>query len=142
MGNYLGIGWKLPVGVLPVGLLLPVGVRPAAGPRPGTIVTAAGEERIRESIRMILSTAPGERLMRPDFGCAIHDLVFAPNDAATAGRAAGAVREALVAWEPRIELLRVEVEPGAEPEPLLIEVEYRIRATDSRYNLVYPFYLE
>ena len=126
MGDYLGIGWRLPVGV----------------DSSGAIATAAGEERIRESIRMILATAPGERIMRPEFGCAIHDLVFAPNDGATAGRAAGAVREALVLWEPRIELLRVEVVPGAEPELLLIEVEYRIRATDSRYNLVYPFYLE
>jgi phage baseplate assembly protein W len=101
------------------------------------------EESIRQAVWIILSTAPGERVMRPDFGCGIHDLVFAPNSPGTAGRVAGEVRQALVRWEPRIDLLDVQAtaQPG-EPNTLLIRIEYRVRTTNSRFNLVYPFYLE
>jgi hypothetical protein len=92
---------------------------------------------------MILGTARGERVMRPDFGCGIHDLVFAVNNATTAGRVVGEVRQALIQWEPRIDVLDVTASPDAtEPNRLLIEIEYRVRATNSRFNLVYPFYLE
>jgi phage baseplate assembly protein W len=81
--------------------------------------------------------------MRPDFGCAIHDLVFAPNSAATQGMAEHHVREALLRWEPRIEVLDVTaVASGGQDEELLIGINYRVRTTDSRFNLVYPFYLD
>jgi Bacteriophage baseplate protein W len=101
------------------------------------------EEGIRQSIWMILSTAPGERVMRPDFGCSIHDLVFRINDARTAGAVAAAVRAALALWEPRIDVLDVYAAPDpSRPDRLLAEINYQVRATNSRFNLVYPFYLE
>jgi phage baseplate assembly protein W len=101
------------------------------------------EESIRESIWIILGTAPGERVMRPDFGCGIHDLVFAVNGAETVGRVTNLVRQALIQWEPRIDVLNLAVSPGAsQPNLLLIQIDYRVRATNSRFNLVYPFYLE
>ena len=81
--------------------------------------------------------------MRPDFGCGIHDLVFAVNSPGTAARVASEVRQALVRWEPRIDLLRADaaVDPRR-ANRLLIEIEYRVRSTNNRFNLVYPFYLE
>ncbi len=101
------------------------------------------EEGIRQSIWMILSTAPGERVMRPDFGCGIHELVFGVNDARTAGAVAGAVRSALTLWEPRIDVLDVYAAPDASRSNLmLVEINYQVRSTNSRFNLVYPFYLE
>jgi uncharacterized protein len=108
----------------------------------GEVALSVGEDDIQEAIWIILSTAFGERLMHPDFGCGIHDLVFAPNNAGTAGLARYYVEDALVRWEPRIDIeeVVVQAEP-AEPELLLISVTYRMRSTDSRYNLVYPFYL-
>jgi hypothetical protein len=106
------------------------------------IALAAGEEDIQQAIWIILSTALGERVMRPDFGCGIHDLVFAPNNTGTAGMARFYVEDALRRWEPRIDLEEVEVQADpTEPELLLISVSYQVRTTDSRYNLVYPFYL-
>jgi len=102
-----------------------------------------GEEGIRQSIWTILGTSPGERLMRPDFGCGIHDMVFGVNNAATANAVAGAVREALAVWEPRIDVLDVYAAADpSRPNLLVIEVNYRVRSTNSRFNLVYPFYLE
>jgi phage baseplate assembly protein W len=101
------------------------------------------EDSVRQAIRIILGTAKGERVMRPDFGCGIHDLVFAVNDSATRGLAEYEVREALLRWEPRIEVLQVKASAsGMQGEQLLISVDYRVRATDNRFNLVYPFYLE
>ena len=108
----------------------------------GEVALSDGELDIQEAIWMILSTAFGERLMHPDFGCGIHDLVFAPNNTGTAGLARFYVEEALIRWEPRIDVEEVEVQADpAQPELLLISVSYRVRTTDSRYNLVYPFYL-
>jgi uncharacterized protein len=108
----------------------------------GEVALSEGEVDIQEAIWMILSTAFGERLMHPDFGCGIHDLVFAPNNIGTAGLARFYVEDALVRWEPRIDVEEVEVQADpTEPELLLISVSYRVRTTDSRYNLVYPFYL-
>ena len=108
----------------------------------GEVALSEGEEGIQEAIWIILSTAYGERLMHPDFGCAIHDLVFAPNDTGTAGLARHYVEEALIRWEPRIDIEEIEVQADYDqPEQLLISVGYRVRMTDSRYNLVYPFYL-
>jgi Bacteriophage baseplate protein W len=113
----------------------------------GRIALAGADEGLRQSIRSILSTAPGERVMRPDFGCAVADFVFAVNDDATAAAVSAAVREALAVWEPRIDVLDVFATPGnaaADPEAaevLLVEINYEVRATNSRFNLVYPFYL-
>ena len=85
----------------------------------------------------------GERVMRPDFGCAIHELVFAPNSATTRGMAEHYVREALLRWEPRVEVLEVTaVGSDEQEEVLLLGIHYRVRMTDSRFNLVYPFYLD
>jgi phage baseplate assembly protein W len=125
--EFLGVGWFFPSRL----------------DDKGRVALAEHEESIRQSIWMILSTAPGERVMRPDFGCGIHDLVFAPNNASTWGRVEGEVRQALVQWEPRIDLMDVQVasKPG-EPNTLLIHIEYRVRTNNNRFNLVYPFYLE
>jgi phage baseplate assembly protein W len=124
--SFLGVGWKHPVSL-----------------DRGQIALSAGEESIREAIWIILATARGERQMRPDFGCGIHDLVFATNSAGTAGRVATGVREALVLWEPRIDLENVDVTSDPEePCRLLIQIEYRVRSNNNRVNLVYPFYLE
>src|SRR6185503_18328571 len=94
----------------------------------GQIAMARHEESIRQSIWIILGTARGERALRPDFGCGIHDLVFAVNNASTAGLAAQTVRQALILWEPRIDLLDVQVtsKPG-EANALLIRIDYRVR---------------
>ena len=130
--DFLGRGWSFPVDV----------------DGEGRIVMAGSDESIRQSIRSILSTAPGERVMRPDFGCAVADLVYAVNDEATAAEVAASVREALAIWEPRIDVIDVVATPGATtagtdtPEVLLVAVDYEVRATNSRFNLVYPFYLE
>jgi phage baseplate assembly protein W len=124
--EFLGVGWKFPL----------------QKNEQGELAYSLYEENIQEAIWMILSTAPGERLMHPDFGCNIHDLVFAPNNTSTAGLARYYVEDALIRWEPRIDLDDVEVQadPG-DPARLLLSVSYRVRTTDSRYNLVYPFYL-
>lgn len=125
--KFLGTGWQFPVGL----------------DERGEIGLSRAEEDVREAIWIILSTAPGERLMHPDFGCGIHDYVFAPNNAHTAGQVAFRVEEALLRWEPRIELEEVAVEADPDdPARLLVRVDYQVRSTDSRFNLVYPFYLE
>ena len=108
----------------------------------GRIVLVTHEQEIEESIRLILATAPGERPMRPDFGCAIHDFVFAPADAATAGQIAFEVRAALDRWEPRVDVLEVRVElDGGDEGTLHIQIGYRIRGTNDPRNLVFPFYV-
>jgi uncharacterized protein len=106
------------------------------------VKTSAGDENIRESIWIILATSPGERVMRPRFGCGLHDLVFSLNDASTVGRVKQSVWDALVLWEPRIEVLDVDVEVKGQGEVLLINIHYRVRTTNNHFNLVYPFYLE
>ena len=108
----------------------------------GGIALVSHEREIEEAIRLVLATAPGERPMRPEFGCAVHDYVFAPADAATAGDIAYAVRVALERWEPRIALADVtvrfdEVENGT----LYIDIAYSIRGTNDPRNLVFPFYV-
>lgn len=128
--KFLGVGWSFPVAVE-----LDEGKRRFA--------VAEYEESVRQAIWIILATAKGERVMRPDFGCGIHELVFAVNDSATRGLAEYEVREALRLWEPRIEVLQVKATAGgSQGEQLLIGIDYRVRATDDRFNLVYPFYLE
>lgn len=108
----------------------------------GAIAESGGDESVREAIWLILSTAIGERMGRPDFGCGIHDLVFGTMTAGSMGEVITAVTQALDRWEPRIDVLEVDAYPGdAAPSMLVIEVHYRIRETNSRFNLVYPFYL-
>ena len=124
--DYLGVGWKFPLQVTPG----------------GAMAKARYEHRVEESVYLILSTAKGERVMLPDFGCGIHELVFAPNTPNTVGLVAQQVRRALVDWEPRIDVLDIVVDsPEGEPNLLLIKVGYRIRANNALANLVYPFYL-
>ena len=109
----------------------------------GAIAGAALEDAVRQAIWVVLSTARGERAMRPTFGAGLADLVFAPNTPATQGLVTSAVRDALVEEEPRIDVLDVAVTADpADPARLLVEVDYSVRATNSRFNLVYPFYLQ
>ena len=101
-----------------------------------------GETEIEQAILMILRTAPGQRVMRPEFGSELHDLVFMPNNGETAARVKRAVRQALGRWEPRINVLDVDVNPDADDAArLVVEIQYRIKATHDRRSLVYPFYL-
>ncbi|MBD2358710.1 GPW/gp25 family protein [Tolypothrix sp. FACHB-123] len=110
----------------------------------GDIKDAKDEESIRQSIRIILGTAKGERVMRPDFGCGIYDLVFEMTTASTAGKISQAVREALLRFEPRIDVIDIQVTPKSddEGEKIFISIDYQVRATNNAFNLVYPFYLE
>jgi phage baseplate assembly protein W len=123
---FLGRGWSFPV-------------RAAAD---GSIEQADYEESVRQAVWIVLATAPGERPMRPDFGCGMHELVFSVNDTNTAGLVADRVRRALVLWEPRIDVLDVAVSsPPGDAATLEVRVEYRVRTTNNVFNLVYPFYL-
>ena len=125
--EFLGVGWKYPVGT----------------DLDGKIALSQYEEDIREAILIILGTAKGERVMRPDFGCGIHALVFAPINTATITLVENSVREALIVYEPRIELIRVEASAErADLGQLLVNIDYRVRVTNNRFNLVYPFYLK
>lgn len=102
-----------------------------------------GDEKIRQSIWLVLSTAPGERQMRPELGCGIHDLVFQPNTAALRGMVRERVRDALVRWEPRITVDDVRVDtPSGARNHLVIRIDYRVRSNNAVYNLVYPFFLQ
>jgi phage baseplate assembly protein W len=124
--GFLGRGWAFPI-----------------RPRNGGLRMNTQEEAIRNAIFLILSTAPGERVMRPDFGCGVHELVFRPNTAALRGSVRTAVRESLVKWEHRIDVLDVSVEASPDAaNHLLIRVDYRIRSNNALFNLVYPFFLQ
>lgn len=123
---FLGRGWAMPVSL---------------DPRTGLVASVAYEEDIRQSILIILETAPGERVMRPNFGCGIHELVFAAMDSTTLQRVRSTVEEALRRCEARIEVLGVNVDDAATSEgKLIVEVEYRVRKTNQLGNLVFPFY--
>ena len=125
--EFLGVGWASPLQLDTC----------------GQIIMVHYEESVRQAIWMILGTARGERVMRPNFGCGIHDLVFATNSADTAGRIATEVRQALIQWEPRIDIVNVTAAAdNTASNRLLIEIEYTVRATNNQFNLVYPFYLE
>jgi len=123
---FLGVGWRFPLQVSPT----------------GAIATSAAERKIEESVFLILGTAQRERPMLPRYGCGIHDLVFAPDSPGTVAEVSASVREALVAHEPRIDVLAVDVGPAhGERNVLLIRVDYRVRANNARGNLVYPFFI-
>lgn len=103
---------------------------------------AADEEKIQQAIKVVLGTARGERVMRPDFGSRLRDLVFAPLNSSTKSLVARAVTDALVKWEPRIDVLNVRADDKVtDPGTLVVNIEYRVRATNSVFNLVYPLYL-
>ena len=124
--EFVGHGWAFPV----------------HADATGRIALTSDEREIEESIRLILATAPGERPMRPEFGCAVHEYVFAPADASTAGAIGAAVRAALRYWEPRIEVGDVTVSlEGAGECVLYIDVGYSILGTNDPRNLVFPFYV-
>jgi uncharacterized protein len=123
---FLGVGWAFPPGF-----------------EDGRISVAAYEDDVRQAIRIILGTSPGERVMRPDFGAGLDRFVFEPISPTTLTRVRDTVRDALIAWEPRIDVEDVRVTPEGQPANLLsIELNYLVRATNTRQNLVYPFYLE
>ena len=124
--DFLGTGWGFPV-------------EPDSG---GAIDIAVVETGVKESIRIILGTSKGERVMRPEFGCDIHDFVFATVNTTTLTMIATSVEEALIEWEPRIEVRNVDVTPEQlNTGKLLIHIEYWVRQTNTEDNLVYPFYL-
>ncbi|HEX8652927.1 MAG TPA: GPW/gp25 family protein [Pyrinomonadaceae bacterium] len=125
---FLGVGWSYPLEI------------ETEGDERGALKLARYEESVRQSIWIILGTAKGERVMRSNFGCGIYDLVFEVNSASTAGRIVQEIREALLLFEPRIDVLEVQVQP--EGAVLLISIDYQVRATNNIFNLVYPFYLE
>ncbi|WP_460037611.1 GPW/gp25 family protein [Streptomyces cavourensis] len=108
----------------------------------GSIALVRGEHELEESIRLILATSPGERPMRPEFGCAVNDYVFAPADAGTAGQLAYEVRLALERWEPRVEVVEVVVRfDEADNGVLYIDIGYTVRGSNDPRNLVFPFYV-
>ncbi len=124
--EFLGQGWKFPVNINST----------------GKIKMSRYETDIKEAIWIILSTSKGERVMRPDFGCGIHDFVFAPINTTTIGMIETSVREALTLWEPRAELIDVDVSTDrADEGKLRISIDYRVRSTNNEFNLVYPFYV-
>jgi uncharacterized protein len=123
--DIIGKGWRFPFGV----------------DGRGGMALSEGERDIEEAIGIILNTPKGLRLMRPEFGCRIHDLLFAPLNAATLATAGRYIEEALGWWEPRIEVLDVSaVRAPGEDECMLLTISYRIRATHDERSLVYPFY--
>ena len=134
---------RLPDGAVPDPAFVGRGFRfPMGVDHRGNIAMTSTPEDLDCSLRVILATAPSERVMRPEFGCKIWDLLFEPVNANTLGLMAQAVREAIAQWEPRVELDGVEVVPDANDAALVrIAVAYRVRATNDRRNLVYPFYV-
>lgn len=120
------------------GLAFPVKPEPATG----RLRQQTEEDDIREAVRIILGTRKGERVMRPEFGCGIHEFVFGTMDYDTLRQMESAVQEALVLWEPRIEQIQVRAEAGPDRDgQVLINIFYRVRSTNNLYNLVYPFYI-
>lgn len=123
--DFVGRGWAYPIRTSPT----------------GGIALVSGATEIEEAIRLILSTAPGERPMRPEFGCRLNDFVFAPADSTTAGLMAHEVQRALERWEPRVTVLGVDVRVDpVERNALYLNISYQIKGTYDRRSLVFPFY--
>jgi Phage baseplate assembly protein W len=125
MTDFIGRGWAFPI-------------RTDAN---GGIALVSREREIAEAIRIIVSTAPGERPMRPDFGCRIQDFVFSPADSSTAAAISAEVTNALTSWEHRIDVENVEVLYTAEDPTVFYNIHYRMKRTNDQYNLVFPFYV-
>lgn len=118
------------------GLSFPLKLTPA-----GSIGLVSHDEELRQAIRLVLGTAYGERPMRPEYGCGIHDLVFAPANATTAGEAAYEVRRSLERWEPRVDVDNVDVRfDDADPSRMFVSITYRVKGANDPRNLVFPFY--
>ena len=107
----------------------------------GGVALVSRDRELREAIAIILGTAFGERPMRPQFGCGIHDYVFAPANAATASRLGHEVTEALARWEPRVDVTGVDVSLDERHTTFYIDISYTVRATNDPRNLVFPFYV-
>ncbi len=123
--EFIGAGWSFPM-------------RTDAT---GSIALVTHDREIEESIRLIVGTAPGERPMRPEYGCAINDYIFATIDPDTAGRIASEVRSSLVRWEPRIEVKGIDVTADPKDQTLVyIDIRYSVGDTNDPRNLVFPFY--
>lgn len=119
------------------GLAFPLQVNPR-----GEIALASGARDIEQAIMIILGTAPGERVMRPEFGCRAHELVFAPRNAATEAQMIEYVKQALGRWEPRVEVQNIKVTPDLDNDGVLrVEIFYEIKATHDQRSIVYPFYI-
>ena len=124
--EFLGQGWAFPL---------------QFNPR-GQIALALGERDIEQSIRIVLETVPGERVMRPEFGCQAKQLLFAPKNAATEGLLIRYVEEALTRWEPRVEVVTVNVlDDRSTDGAWLVEINYMIKTTHDTRSIVYPFYI-
>jgi hypothetical protein len=124
---FLGVGWAFPV---------------QPDPARAGVATAAYEEDIRQAVLLILETDQGERVMRPDFGAGLRALAFEPINTTTLALARHRVEEALTLWEPRIDHVAVKVTADPPLGKLMIDIQYRVRTTNTFYNLVYPFYLQ
>jgi phage baseplate assembly protein W len=122
--DFVGAGWAFPLRTDPTGRVALVG----------------HDREIEESIRLILGTAYGERPMRPDFGCAIHDHVLGPITPDTIGLMETAVRESLIRWEPRIDVRAVEITQGEDVAMVYIDIRYSVGEANNPRNLVFPFY--
>lgn len=125
--EFLGKGWKFPV---------------AVDANTGKILMSSYEDDIAEAIRIILGTAPGERVMRPGFGCGMRNFVFGSSDYSTLRLLESSIRDAIRAWEPRVDEVKVEaVMEDEERGKLRLNISYLVRNTNNLYNLVYPFYI-
>jgi len=123
--DFVGRGWAFPAAVGPTGEIALVG----------------GDAALVQAMRLILSTYPGERAMRPEFGCRLRDFVFRGRDSTTAGELADEVRRSLLRWEPRVDVEQVDVVLAEDDEDLVyLDVRYRLKTTNDRRNLVFPFY--
>ena len=124
--EFVGAGWAFPMAI----------------DSTGGVALVRRERELEDSMRLILATAPGERPMRPEFGCGIHEFVFAPTDATTAGRIAYEVRLSLERWEPRVDIVDVDVTADTDDRSTLyVGITYTIRGTNDPRNLVFPFYV-
>ena len=124
-GDLIGSGWAFPGQITPG----------------GSVRLVRDGEEIDAALRMILTTAPGERVMRPDFGCSMWEQVFAPVNANTLGLIEQSVKEAVTRWEPRVQLSSVTARPEGDGSVIAIDIAYRVKATNDHRNLVYPFYV-
>lgn len=123
--NFTGVGWKFPI---------KVNAR-------GGIGWSTGAERIADAIWIVLATAPGERVMRPTFGAGVHDHLFDPNSGVARTQLAAKISDALTRWEPRINLVRIDVAQGDEPSLVNVAIDYTLRTSNELFNLVFPFYV-
>jgi len=124
--SFLGTGWGFP---------------PQFSSTPGQVAMLSDEDDIRSSLEILLSTRPGERVMRPDYGCNLDELVFEPLTTTFKTYIKDLITTAILFYEPRIDVNKIELDDTGEVEGrILISIDYTVRSTNSRYNFVYPFY--